>query len=254
MFVQRLPLPFAPHFISTPSPTQLHVPTPIEQDALSRLGCTTPERKQRLLEYVRDFLLLNSAAVQPVQPVQQQQQQQQAEGEESSAPPLPPPGLSRTRLTALVNPNGTVFHRPTRENMLALKMALVDFVSQSKTFTGREAALPLLTAAGDPMSEVADRAVVGLRRVNTDLNDSETIGTIMHHFTLSRTSPTQKALPVDERRSLMSTRVRMVMAARLVRSTAAPKFVPLCLGCVFSCIYENNGDAKSVRGPRGEGV
>ena len=119
-------------------------------------GSREEGRTRQLVEFIRDVLLFNNAALQPVQ---------QPNAPANTAPPLPPPGLSRKRLNALVDKRGAVFRCSTREDVVALKLALVDVLSQPKAFNGRDVAVALLTAAGDKMSDIADRAVLGLRRV-----------------------------------------------------------------------------------------
>lgn len=209
-----------------------------------RLGCTDKNKRQRLLEYIRDFLLLNNTAIQPIS---MSTRNENIESAHTSSTPLPLPGLSRIRLTAIVDSKGAIYRRPTREAVLSLKHELIDLLAQPGLFLPEEKAITLYFAAGDINSDIAEHAVLAIRRGGADIFTPNITEQLLRHISLSPSSPSQRSLAPDERRQPLSTRVRSYLATRLIRSIEAPKMVLPCLTATFSCVYENQGDDKYGR-------
>eukprot|EP00056_Hartaetosiga_gracilis_P021694 m.25829 g.25829 ORF g.25829 m.25829 type:complete len:1985 (-) comp9214_c0_seq1:83-6037(-) len=206
---------------------------------LHEIGCGAEGEEgdavRTLLHFVSDFLRFQTAATQPTLPP-----------EGTTALPPAPSGLSRNGLKSLVIDSNKMYQHATREAVMEWKKKMLSLLSKNNLFPHTDAVLCVLTAAGDANTDISEFALNTLRRMNVDVDDKVVIDFLTSTVIQSPSSPAQKSLHPDDRRTAASVRSRVLCMSRLLRSKAVYSDVGVCVKCVFSAINANQGSSKLI--------
>eukprot|EP00053_Salpingoeca_punica_P013753 m.124536 g.124536 ORF g.124536 m.124536 type:complete len:470 (+) comp16295_c0_seq3:69-1478(+) len=187
---------------------------------------------------LRDFLLLASGAKQmTLAAATALANAAAAAANTAPAQPKAPGGLSWSVVSTFVKPDGSVFGISSREQMIEVKLAILNLLGQPGLFPSALVLPPLFASLGDTADKVVDTADMMVKHHCTreTLNES---GVALGLVALFLGSQAAAGVAAEHMRSPASPALRLALMAHILRSERLAALYPAALQITFSCLFD----------------